>query len=42
MVIINETFEAYRLAQKKIKKATKLLKNNGFVVYKKTLKKNKL
>ena len=33
--IENETFDAYRTQQKKIKEAKKVLKNNGFVIYKK-------
>lgn len=33
--IENETFDAYRTQQKQIKEAQKILKNNGFIVYKK-------
>ncbi len=33
--IENETFDAYRTQQKQIKDAKKVLKNNGFVIYKK-------
>jgi len=38
MPISNETFEYFRSKQKKIIKAEKLLKKNGFVVYKKPVK----
>lgn len=34
MPIINETFEYYREQQSKIKKAIKILKANGYTVYK--------
>lgn len=42
MVIINETFEAFRAQQKKENKAYKLLKKSAnFVVYKKSKSKIK-
>ena len=34
--IENETFDAYRQQQKQIKEAKKILKNNGFIVDKKS------
>jgi len=34
--IENETFDAYRQQQKQINEAKKILKNNGFIVYKKS------
>lgn len=34
--IENETFDAYRQQQKQIKEAKKILKNNGFIVFKKS------
>tara|TARA_B100001093_G_C26160464_1_gene731350 strand:+ start:462 stop:581 length:120 start_codon:yes stop_codon:yes gene_type:complete len=33
-MIVNETFEAYRLEQKKIQDAVLLLKDKGYKVYK--------
>ncbi len=34
-MIVNETFEAYRLEQKEIQAAILLLKEKGYIVYKK-------
>jgi hypothetical protein len=34
-MIVNETFEAYRLEQKEIQAAILLLKEKGYTVYKK-------
>jgi len=35
MVIHNEIFDTYRIEQKQIEEAIKLLKENGYAIYKK-------